>query len=448
MANIAPTGATLIAYNVGFGDCILLRIAYDDESRRHVLFDFGSTAMPETTEPPPKGNAKRANPRSLEEVANKIAEDCGGSLDVVVVTHRHRDHISGFAGKPGKVIAGLNPKIVLQPWTEDPEIPEDAHGPAAGGSASGSTRGLRLGDVALGLHNLELAAQQIVDIVPELKARKGVTKTASQQIEAIGMNNVKNREAIENIQKLSGKHEYLHFGNKLDLSAVLPGVKFDVLGPPSIDQSAEITKMAEIDPAEFWHLAASSRPRTAQARAGRLFPHVEPMTRLPQEARWVIPKIDSMRAEELLSLVRIMDEVLNNTSLILLLTIGEARLLFPGDAQLENWRYALQGAKNSQEIRETLANTTVYKVGHHGSLNATPRQMLWENFARRGKANTPGRLITVMSTRANKHGSDDRSTEVPRRTLKDELAAKSNLFNTQDCDTKTQWWREIEVPID
>ena len=50
MSGITPTGASLIAYNVGFGDCILLRVTYDDDSRRHVLFDFGSTSLPEKLE--------------------------------------------------------------------------------------------------------------------------------------------------------------------------------------------------------------------------------------------------------------------------------------------------------------------------------------------------------------------------------------------------------------
>ena len=445
MNSIIPTAAALIAYNVGFGDCILLRVTYSDDSRRHVLFDFGSTAMPETLEPPARANRKRAAPRDLEEVANRISDDCGGSLDVVVVTHRHRDHISGFAGKPGKVMAGLQPKLVLQPWTEDPVIPEDATGRPSKGSPS-SERGMRLGDVRLGLHQMELAAEQVVAVVSQMEARKGVSRTVRRQIEALGMNNIKNREAVENIQKLSGQHRYLAFGDILDVSTLLPGVTIDVLGPPTLDQSSEVAKMAEVDPVEFWHLAAT-RPRSAQSKAGRLFPRVEPMTTPPQEARWVIPKIDSMRAEELLSLVRIMDSVLNNTSLILYLTIGKARLLFPGDAQLENWRYALQSAPNSNEILETLAQTTVYKVGHHGSLNATPRRMLWENFARRGKPGASDRLITVLSTRAKMHGSEERSTEVPRKTLVAELQAASTLVNTQDCTPTTQWWREVEIPI-
>ena len=42
--------ATLRAYNVGFGDCLLLLLRYDDDDRpvRSVLFDFGSTKLPDS----------------------------------------------------------------------------------------------------------------------------------------------------------------------------------------------------------------------------------------------------------------------------------------------------------------------------------------------------------------------------------------------------------------
>ena len=71
-----------------------------------------------------------------------------------------------------------------------------------------------------------------------------------------------------------------------------------------------------------------------------IFPDA-PIANQPQEARWLIPKVNRMHAEELLGLVRILDDAMNNTSLILLLEIGETLILLPGDAQIENWRYAL-----------------------------------------------------------------------------------------------------------
>ena len=43
MPKLAPSSVTLFTYQVGFGDCFLLRFSYPDRDR-HVLIDFGSTA--------------------------------------------------------------------------------------------------------------------------------------------------------------------------------------------------------------------------------------------------------------------------------------------------------------------------------------------------------------------------------------------------------------------
>ena len=51
-------------------------------------------------------------------------------------------------------------------------------------------------------------------------------------------------------------------------------------------------------------------------------------------------------------IVRAMDGALNNTSVILLMQVGKKKFLFPGDAQWENWEYALRaGQERSQERR-------------------------------------------------------------------------------------------------
>lgn len=71
-----------------------------------------------------------------------------------------------------------------------------------------------------------------------------------------------------------------------------------------------------------------------------------------------------------------MDDQLNNTSLILLFSVegdgGTKRMLFGGDAQIENWEYALKLA-DVEANRVLLRDVDLYKVGHHGSRNATPR---------------------------------------------------------------------------
>ena len=130
----------------------------------------------------------------------------------------------------------------------------------------------------------------------------------------------------------------------------------------------------------------------------------------------------------MLELVRILDKVLNNTSVILLFEFAGRKLLFPGDAQIENWSYALEDAPDAKKTAALLADVDVYKVGHHGSLNATPKKALWENFRKR-----QGRkLCTLLSTMPGKHGSTRSDTEVPRQTLLKALETESELQNTVD----------------
>ncbi len=153
-----------------------------------------------------------------------------------------------------------------------------------------------------------------------------------------------------------------------------------------------------------------------------------------------------MSAEELLAIARSVDDALNNTSLILLFDVGGKKLLFPGDAQIENWRYALFQAPNSAAIREELADTRLYKVGHHGSLDGTPKT-LWYGFRGLLAPETPGRLQTVISTLGGKHGKASRGTEVPRGKLMDELEAKSDLTTTQTLRSKVTFWREVDIDL-
>jgi hypothetical protein len=202
-----------------------------------------------------------------------------------------------------------------------------------------------------------------------------------------------------------------------------------VLGPPNLQQSQAIRKQRVEDPGEFWLVRAL---RTLGDPA-KLFTRAAtcPASRRNPNTRWFVRRLRAIRSEQLLEIVRELDTALNNTSVILLIEVGNKKLLFPGDAQIENWSYAL----GHPRVRQMLADVDLYKVGHHGSRNATPKS-LWKLFARRSTRPAPGRLRTVLSTMAHKFGEVDRETEVPRVSLVKTLKAQSDYFSTQDLQGK------------
>jgi len=414
-----PTELRIVTYQVGFGDCFLLSFRYP-KAERHVLVDFGSTCLP-----------KGAPRDQMLRVANDIAARTRGKLHAIVATHRHADHVSGFAsqkkGDPGDVIRGLRPDVIIQPWTEDPDAKRDAR------EASPGKRGGHA--IARHVRSLE-AMQEVAEAVTAVagRMRKAIDFGVADELAFLGDDNkLSNRPAVENLMKMAkkGGNRYVHFGSKSGLESVLPGVKVHVLGPPTLKQTATIEKQRAKDPVEFWQFWGHQAAASGQLREGGgiLFPKAV-VKGHPQYARWLRRRLTEVHAESLLQLVRILDAAMNNTSVILLFEVGGKRLLFPGDAQIENWQYALSHAW----VRKLVGSVDVYKVGHHGSLNATPKKALWPLFKKKG-AGRKKRMQTLVSTLAGKHGHVDRGTEVPRTKLVRALKSETQYFTTESLKT-------------
>jgi len=120
-------------------------------------------------------------------------------------------------------------------------------------------------------------------------------------------------------------------------------------------------------------------------------------------AQWILERLRQDDSRQVATLVRWLDEALNNTSVILLVSVGNHRLLFGGDAQIENWGWTLNEIRDDKALRDALGSVDLYKVGHHGSRNGTPKSLyeLWS------KRMTPQKLVSMMSTKAGVHGLDD-----------------------------------------
>ena len=426
-ANTAPTSLNVLTYNVGFGDCFLLSFGYAQGKDKHVLIDFGSMRLP--------GGAGQAR---MKAIGQDIATRTSGKLTAVVATHRHKDHISGFdpgaGGKgPGGIIRRLKPDLVVQPWTEDPKIAKNATGPAL----RAATKSVR--HVA-GLSAMNAIASQAFAAAKSARHWPHALRETRKQLSFIGEDNIKNAAAVKNLMTMA-PNEYLYAGQKSKLSRLLPGVEVFVLGPPTVKQSDKVKNQKREDRDEFWHFQARAADalRSHGPKRRSLFAKYVRSTgpSFPVASRWLMYHARTAYGKQMLQIVRTLDKAMNNTSLILCFKVGQNVVLFPGDAQIENWLFSLQDPK----LKPLLAATSFYKVGHHGSLNATPKS-LWARLKNRSRTKTKGRLKSVISTLDGVHGSEDSKTEVPRRTLVAALKRETDHYSTQDMAAG-----ELGIPV-
>jgi hypothetical protein len=92
-------------YRPGFGDCFLISFGAT-ASAKHVLIDFGAHMHGEI-------GTMTGIMDNLETTTNK-------KLELIVASHAHRDHISGF-GKFADRFADFDIGEVWLPWTDNPD---------------------------------------------------------------------------------------------------------------------------------------------------------------------------------------------------------------------------------------------------------------------------------------------------------------------------------------
>ncbi len=106
-----PDQVRVRMYNVGFGDCFLVEFPGAAAAPTRILVDCGAH-----TSGYPREGWKPAD--TAKQIVADITEDGSApAIDVVVASHRHQDHVSGFAAGEW---ASVSVDQVWLPWTENP----------------------------------------------------------------------------------------------------------------------------------------------------------------------------------------------------------------------------------------------------------------------------------------------------------------------------------------
>ena len=375
-------------YRHGLGDCLLLRFARKDKGTFNVLIDCGIIMV-----------AERAKD-SVQKVVSDITSVCGGRIDLVVMTHEHWDHASGFSKQHAqKLFDQIDIGEVWYGWTEDPNNElgrrlrkERADKVQALGMAAlalqrspaMAVRAAQLGSI-LGFFGMDGSS-------PDLAAAKPIQKT---------------RDAFEYLKNRRGvKTRYL-YPDKAPIT--LPGVedvRVFVMGPPQDESlikkstpsksgrevyelASEASLAVSLD-AAFRRFKAPQSPGSAfddcpfdtsfrQHRLSTVTQTLIDETWNHQDQQYRQIEDDWTQAAETLALN--LDSHTNNTCVVLAFEFADTGevFLFPADAQVGNWlswqdvRWRIKGPTGMTEVTgpELLARTVFYKVGHHGSHNAT-----------------------------------------------------------------------------
>ncbi len=355
----APFRAKVRLYRHGLGDCILVTLPRTDGSNYYILIDCGVILG--------TPDADQVMTKVLEDVARTT----GGKVDLLIATHEHWDHVSGFV-LAGAAFDKLAVDQVWLPWTEDPN---DDLARTLAAERAAALAGLRLAVNRLQLAGDEDNASAIGSLLEFFGAAGGAST----------------RGALEAVRKKTAAPRYCRpHDDPVDLRD--PKARLYVLGPPHDETLIRRTRPSTRQP-ETYGLALAAFRSNIEGALDREPPEA------PFGARYVLPnpvaeemdffkrywtdeawrRIDATWLDGSAELALQLDSATNNTSLVLAVELDNGDvLLFAADAQVGNWLswQDLSWTLGDRTVTgpELLRRTILYKVGHHGSHNATLRE--------------------------------------------------------------------------
>lgn len=383
-----PGTVTIRMYCIGTGDCFVIKFFDEDGNPFNMIIDCGSCM----------GDRDWFLPYVTD-----LAGYVGNTIDLLVVTHEHQDHVNGF-----KKCADLFERMEIRnAWFAWTERPGDPNGEAAELLKKRSAMKAALGSAMKEIEKQEPAIQQTIADSAfsfELKAAReaflnGMNSLADINLDATTETGGKPLAGMQKIKEIldaqKTKIKYLSPGSSVSLEG-LAGIKFHVLGPPK--NRDFIFKEGKQGTDVFRKNMALDESALA-ARAFSRFSNPTDKADLPFTDEYVVDdravpdtkgkytnaddnwrRIDSEWLMSAGSLAIRLTSHINNTSLALAIECEKNGkvILMPGDAEYGSWEswHLIKSwnkkGRNEKHLVEDLLNRTIfYKVGHHLSYNGT-----------------------------------------------------------------------------
>lgn len=359
-------------YRHGLGDCMLVRIRRRGMADFKLLIDCGVVT----------GSGSEA----LRDAVEDVIKETDGALDAIAVTHEHWDHVSGFV-QAEESFAKLKGKVgeVWLGWTEDEG---DALARTVKDEMGKAVEALKKSALRFGASSSTSALLEEIAVMGSFGAAGQTTAAALEKARSLAK--IRYWRPSEAPYEIKGAHARVY-----------------ALGPPR-----DIKKIRKINPSkrapETYGLAmngdgaiplglvkALDEPEGGRIKGAPFHPRVS----IPQKEAEAIAffadnyfqspdewrRIDDDWLGPTTDFALALQSYTNNTSLVLAIELGAPGegdvLLFAADAQVGNWLSWPDCAWPETTGDALVRRTIFYKVGHHGSHNATLKSEGLEKMA-------------------------------------------------------------------